>query len=92
MEVKVRFRFNMTTGEVEEFLVDDVNSRLPEAEHNREHERIAIEIGRVIARNPGLEELSDVGPVPAPVPVPSQETDRPQDLDESSPQGTTLEV
>jgi hypothetical protein len=65
MEVTVRFRFNKITGEVEEFIVDDVDSRLPKAEHNREHERIATEIGRVVARNPGLEELSpqDVPPV-----------------------------
>jgi hypothetical protein len=68
MEVKVRFRFNKMTGEVEEFIVDDVDSRLPEAEHNRQHERIATEIGRVIERNPGLVELHSSG-IEKPKPV-----------------------
>jgi hypothetical protein len=61
MEVRVRFRFNKVTGEVEEFIVDDVDSRLPADEHNRQHERIATEIGRVIERNPGLIELQSSG-------------------------------
>ncbi len=42
MDVKVRFRFNKTTGEVEIFeIADQGNQSLPEAEHNREHDRIA---------------------------------------------------
>jgi hypothetical protein len=61
MEVKVRFRFNKVTGEVEEFIVDDVDSRLPEAEHNRQHDLIAREIGRVIERHPGLINVQSSG-------------------------------
>jgi hypothetical protein len=76
MEVKVRFRFNKITGEVEEFIVDDVDSRLPEPEHNREHERIATEIGRVIARNPGLEELKPSA-IAKPKPVAERPGDQP---------------
>jgi hypothetical protein len=58
MEVKVRFRFNKMTGEVELFQVDDEGTmRLPEAQHNREHERIAAEVGNVIEQNPRVEEL-----------------------------------
>ena len=68
MEVIVKFRFNKLTGEVEEFDVDDVASSLPAAEHNREHERIAAEIGRVLERNPRLVELDPNAPAPVPAP------------------------
>lgn len=58
MDVKVRFRFNKNTGEIEVFDVEDEGTmRLPEAEHNREHDRIAAELGRVIERNPQVFEM-----------------------------------
>jgi len=57
MKVQVRFRFNKETGEVEEFLIDDQGSQLAEAEHNREHDRIATDIGRVVERHPRVQEL-----------------------------------
>lgn len=58
MELKVRFRFNTVTGEVEEFEVaDEGPMRLSEAEHNREHDRIAAEVGNVIERNPRVDEV-----------------------------------
>jgi len=58
MEVKVHFRFNRRTGEVEAFEIDDVNSGLPWDEHNREHDRIASEIGNLVERNPQIVEGS----------------------------------
>ncbi len=48
MPVHVRFRFNKVTGEVEEFLVDDQDRSLPEAEHDR----FATEVGGAIVRRP----------------------------------------
>ncbi len=57
MKVKVRFRFNKQTGEVEEFIVDDVDSRLSEAEHNMRHDRIATEVGRIVERYPHIDEV-----------------------------------
>ncbi|OUL34963.1 hypothetical protein BV372_12715 [Nostoc sp. T09] len=57
MDVKVRFRFNQVTGEVEIFEVTDEGTmRLSEAEHNREHDRIAAELGNIIERNPHIVE------------------------------------
>lgn len=53
MPVRVRFRLNKLSGEVEEFLVDDQDHMLSEAEHDR----IAAEIGRVLARRPLLHEV-----------------------------------
>lgn len=58
MDVKVRFRFNQVTGEVEVFEVTDEGIMLlPEAEHNREHDRLAAELGNIIERNPLVMEI-----------------------------------
>ena len=65
MKVRVKLRFNKLTGEVEEFLVDDQDSqRFPEAEHNREHDRVAATIGGVIERHPRVTEVVPGGPAP----------------------------
>ncbi len=78
MDVKVRFRFNKATGEVEMFQVDDQGSRLPEAEHNREHDRVAREIGSLVERNPLITEHTGVPPQRQPAP-------RTRDEDEPEP-------
>ncbi len=59
MPTLVRFRFNKVTGEVEEFLVDDQDRHLPEAEHDR----IAAEVGRFVAAYPRVREVSAGGPL-----------------------------
>ena len=80
MEVKVRFRFNKVTGEVEVFDVDQ--EKVPgvtEAEHNREHDRVAAEIGRVLERNPLVQEVFPAqgqGVVPA-----KEERENPDDVE-----------
>jgi hypothetical protein len=66
MKVRVKLRFNKLTGEVEEFMVDDEEQRLPEAEHNREHDRIAAEIGGVLEQHPRVREVLPGAPAPAP--------------------------
>lgn len=53
MPTLVRFRLNKLTGEVEEFLVDDQNRRLSEAEHDR----IALEVAQAIERRPVISEV-----------------------------------
>jgi hypothetical protein len=53
MPTLVRFRLNKLTGDVEEFLVDDQNRRLSEAEHDR----IALEVAQAIERRPSLIEV-----------------------------------
>ena len=53
MPTLVRFRFNKRTGEVEEFLVDDQDRNLSEAEHDR----IAADVGRFVAQNPRVVEV-----------------------------------
>jgi hypothetical protein len=66
MDVNVRFRFNKVTGQVEVFDIEDRGTqRLPEAEHNRTHDRIAATIGGVIERNPRVVEISPGMPEPS---------------------------
>jgi FtsH ternary system domain X3 len=55
MATRVRFRFNKLTGEIEEFLVDDQDRQLPESEHDR----IAAEVARMVAVNPGIAPVDD---------------------------------
>ena len=76
MSVKVHFRFNKATGEVEEFLVDDADRTLPEAEH----ERVALAFGRVVARFPELVEVGPEAP-PPPEPEPPIPDDPPRERD-----------
>jgi hypothetical protein len=84
MPTRIRFRLNKLTGEVEEFLVDDLDRTLPEAEH----ERIAAEVGRVIARNPVLEKV--LGPPPAPAPEPAEDEPGARDRERAPQQPATL--
>ncbi len=57
MATRVRFRFNKLTGEIEEFLVNDQDRQLPESEHDR----IAAEVARMVAVNPGIAPVDDAG-------------------------------
>ena len=65
MPTRVRFVVNMVTGEVEEFLIDDQDRNLAEAEHDR----IARDIGALLARNPALSVAPRGAPAPAPQPA-----------------------
>ena len=61
MPTRVRFVMNKVSGEVEEFLIDDQDRNLPEAEHDR----LAAAIGGLIARNPALSVAPPAGPAGA---------------------------
>ena len=87
MDVKVRFRFNQITGEVELFEVTDEGvMRLSEAEHNREHDRIAAEIGNLVERNPQITEVFSDS-----VSVEPQTISEPANIEESSDTTETQE-
>ena len=64
MRVKVRFRFNAVTGEVEAFEVDDMHDGPRLADHDARHDRAAADIARVVEANALIEE---VAPGAAPV-------------------------
>lgn len=57
MRIRVRFRFNADTGEIETFLVEDVDSRAPAADHDARHDRTAAEVGRLIEQHALVEQL-----------------------------------
>jgi hypothetical protein len=64
MRVKVRFRFNAATGEVEAFEVDDMRDGPRLADHDARHDRAAAEVARIVEANALIEE---VAPGAAPV-------------------------
>ena len=53
--VKIKFKYNMETGTIEEFIIDD-NAAGASEEY---HDRVAEKIGELLARNP---EIFDAGP------------------------------
>ncbi|MEU6242449.1 hypothetical protein [Streptomyces sp. NPDC047024] len=68
MRVRVRFRFNAETGEVELFRVDDLGGSSVGADHDAEHDRISAELGAVAARRPEVEEIRQATPAGWPAP------------------------
>ncbi|MGW3206431.1 hypothetical protein [Streptomyces sp. NPDC001135] len=59
MRVRVDFRYNAETGEVELFQVDDIGRTTRIEDHDATHEEIAYAIGRVLDRRPVAEEVRD---------------------------------
>ena len=56
MRVRVNFRVNTDTGEVEEFLIEDISTE-PEPHHDAVHDRIAREVGQVVERRASPEQV-----------------------------------
>ena len=56
MRVRVNFRVNTETGEVEEFVIEDVGTER-EPEHEAIHDRIATDVGKVVERRPAPEQI-----------------------------------
>jgi hypothetical protein len=86
MRVKVRFRFNSVTGEVEAFDVDDLHDGPRLADHDARHERAAADVGRVVEANALIEEVAPgTAPIttvtvrtPAEAEQPAAEANRPR--------------
>jgi len=57
MRVKVRFRFNAVTGEVEAFEVDDMHDGPRLADHDARHDQAAAEVARIVEANALIEEV-----------------------------------
>ncbi|MEV5880083.1 hypothetical protein AB0L75_38930 [Streptomyces sp. NPDC052101] len=56
MRVRVEFRYNAETGEVELFQVDDIGRTTRIEDHDATHDEIAYALGRVLDRRPGVAE------------------------------------
>ncbi|MEU8030079.1 hypothetical protein [Streptomyces sp. NPDC049099] len=72
MRVRVEFRYNAETGEVELFQVDDIGRTTRTEDHDATHEEIACAIGRVLDRRPVAEEVRDQEREPQPLQLPAQ--------------------
>jgi hypothetical protein len=78
MRVKVRFRFNAETGEIEVFGVDDLHEGPRLVDHDAWHDRAAADVARVVEANALIEEVRPViTEAPAETPVASAEEARP---------------
>jgi hypothetical protein len=78
MRVRVEFRYNSGTGEVELFQVDDLGRTTQVQDHDAAHDEITFAIGQVLERRPGVEEVVDTGHGAAPVRAP--EPDDPEEV------------
>jgi hypothetical protein len=58
MKIKIRFRFNTVTGEVEAFEVDDLRDGPRLADHDARHDRAAAELARIVEPNALIEEVA----------------------------------
>jgi FtsH ternary system domain X3 len=56
MRVRVVFRVNAKTGEVEHFVVEDISTE-PEPEHDAVHDALAYQVGKVVERWPAPEQV-----------------------------------
>jgi hypothetical protein len=75
MRVRVRFRYNPTTGEVETFQVDDVSPGPAQAGHDANHDRIAADIAGVVEQGALIEEVIPGHAAPATRPLAAVEPD-----------------
>lgn len=57
MRLRVRFRYNLETGVVERFQVDDTGSGSGAA-HDATHDQVSAEVGAVVASQPDIEEVT----------------------------------
>jgi len=57
VRVRVNFRVNTQTGEIEVFQVDDLGARRMDVDHDATHEEIAHRIGALIELRPIVDEL-----------------------------------
>jgi hypothetical protein len=76
MRVKVRFRFNSVTGEVEAFEVDDLRDGPRLADHDARHDRAAADVARIIEQNALIEEVAP-GTAPVQTTVTRTQTETP---------------
>jgi FtsH ternary system domain X3 len=76
MRVRVHFRYRADTGEVEIFRVDDAGGTPVGTDHDRRHERAALDVARVVDRDPLIEEIVDTaGPVDERVAAPAPDAE-----------------
>jgi hypothetical protein len=71
MRVRVKFRYDPSTGQVSYFQVDDVTDAPLAVDHDATHDRITAEIANVIERGALIDEVMPSGPA---VPLSREDT------------------
>lgn len=62
MRVRVRFRYNSETGEVETLLIEDIGGARPGADHDAVHDSIAADVARLVERDAVVDEVRGAAP------------------------------
>jgi hypothetical protein len=75
VRVRVRFRYNTETGEVEVFQVDDLAESPPTADHDARHDAATLRIARVVDPHARVTEV--LGDPVLPISVPETPIDEP---------------
>jgi len=76
VRVKVRFRYNADTGEVETFVVEDLGGDERAVDHDARHDRVTADVARVVERDALIEEmLPGSAPIRAERPTPDADAD-----------------
>jgi hypothetical protein len=57
MRVRVSFRYNAATGEVEVFQVDDAREGPPLPDHDARHDTVTRDVARVVTPHPIVSEV-----------------------------------
>jgi hypothetical protein len=57
VRVRVRFRYNADTGDVESFVVEDLGGADRAVDHDALHDRITADVARVVERDALIEEV-----------------------------------
>jgi FtsH ternary system domain X3 len=57
VRVRVRFRYNAETGDVETFVVEDLGGAERAADHDARHDRVSADVARVVERDALIEEV-----------------------------------
>jgi hypothetical protein len=88
MRVRVRFRYNADTGEVESFVVEDVGGTRHGRDHDAVHDRVTEDVARVVEQNALIEEVAGAdtvrdATVPLVRPAAQPEHARPERLTDS---------
>ncbi|MBO3747500.1 hypothetical protein J5X84_15590 [Streptosporangiaceae bacterium NEAU-GS5] len=64
MRIRVSFRYDSSTGDVQVFQVSQADDAPRTPDHDRRHEAATSDVARVVAQNPTIDEVPDEEPAP----------------------------
>ncbi|MFI5893089.1 hypothetical protein ACIA5D_23565 [Actinoplanes sp. NPDC051513] len=76
MRLRVRFRYNAKTGEVEAFTVDDVDGGPRAADHDARHDAATRDVARVVDPYASIHEVGGPPAVEPPLTLPPDDEEQ----------------